>query len=701
MNIQKSTSIVGTRAQVMHGNAKRTGGGLKKKDLKYNKHGKIVSKKLSAIAKKEKRLQKAGFKTKKGEFKLFRKQRGGANGMWNDNRMGDTEIAKLLATNVGILKNLNLTHRAPFPSMTSIKTIIDTEFQYNHVYKKCYGLIKPKYSYQLESKGDGNCGWRAIYITFFIHILYTRDLDKFDTFIDIIYKSKDRTTTAYPEFIDNIGRLRHILQQRNINELIEYINSNLRLDKEIIMLFRYTSYNLIFNIHTDILTETSPHATHSGAAAAPVMGGRVYIPLTYGGMYDTKKEKDAITTWEAKLDIETAEMISMAFNKQSINLNIKIIDLREMLKHGGTNIVERGNTTDPTSHIIFTPGHYNALIPTEYTTGQRRVICNPFIISNNRLPSYPADDGGGGGDVAHSRAAHGREVGAVRNRARNMHDDGGGGGGAARDAPRAPVAPHAAVSEWTCAACTFVSSTNRNICEMCGAVRHPGGGAGAAPGGGAGARHPVKRNSNTMRDDINQTLIREGCINENIDTAFAVAVEENGQQTLDNIRDILIRTGNYGGGGGGAAAATNIPEAGWRPGARRPNPPAVQQPVSNHERVKPAYPSHGHDDENESKHAPRAAPAPAPRAAPAPAPAAPRASMRASRRAAYVCFNQFDSNAPAGIYKLLCATAKVLGKDVKDLMSLPIFKHNLLTYEYAKDVINNLQEEGLLVISQR
>ena len=68
---------IGTRAQVMHGNAKQTGGGLKMKDLKYNKHGKIVSKKVSSRAKKEKRLQKAGFKTQKGVFKLFTKQYGG------------------------------------------------------------------------------------------------------------------------------------------------------------------------------------------------------------------------------------------------------------------------------------------------------------------------------------------------------------------------------------------------------------------------------------------------------------------------------------------------------------------------------------------------------------------------------------------------------------------------------------------------
>ena len=70
---------VGSRAQVMHGNAKMTGGGLKKKDLKYNKQGKIVSKKMSAMAKKEKRLQKAGYTTRKGEFGAIRIMRGGVS----------------------------------------------------------------------------------------------------------------------------------------------------------------------------------------------------------------------------------------------------------------------------------------------------------------------------------------------------------------------------------------------------------------------------------------------------------------------------------------------------------------------------------------------------------------------------------------------------------------------------------------------
>jgi hypothetical protein len=84
----RSTKRVGSRAQVMHGNAKMTGGGLKKKDLKYNKHGKIVSKKMSTIAKKKKRLQKAGWGTKKGQVGAMQ-IRGGANAV-SDSTAGST-----------------------------------------------------------------------------------------------------------------------------------------------------------------------------------------------------------------------------------------------------------------------------------------------------------------------------------------------------------------------------------------------------------------------------------------------------------------------------------------------------------------------------------------------------------------------------------------------------------------------------------
>ena len=59
---------VGSRAQVMHGTANHTAGGLTKGDLKSNKQGRIVSRKKSMSAKKDKRLEKAGYKTQKGKF---------------------------------------------------------------------------------------------------------------------------------------------------------------------------------------------------------------------------------------------------------------------------------------------------------------------------------------------------------------------------------------------------------------------------------------------------------------------------------------------------------------------------------------------------------------------------------------------------------------------------------------------------------
>ena len=58
----------GSRAEVWHGNAKKTSGGLTKKDLLKNKHGAIVSKKKHITAKREKRLEKAGFFAVKGKF---------------------------------------------------------------------------------------------------------------------------------------------------------------------------------------------------------------------------------------------------------------------------------------------------------------------------------------------------------------------------------------------------------------------------------------------------------------------------------------------------------------------------------------------------------------------------------------------------------------------------------------------------------
>lgn len=63
---------VGTRAQVWHGTAKKTSGGLMKTHLMKNKAGRIVSKAKHNTAKKEMRLVKYGYGTKKGEFGMVK-----------------------------------------------------------------------------------------------------------------------------------------------------------------------------------------------------------------------------------------------------------------------------------------------------------------------------------------------------------------------------------------------------------------------------------------------------------------------------------------------------------------------------------------------------------------------------------------------------------------------------------------------------
>jgi hypothetical protein len=86
------SQTIGTRAQVWHGTARKTSGGLTKSDLMQNKAGRIVSRAKHNTAKREMRLVKHGYGTKKGEFGFVkigshkrshkkRKMRGGENTM--------------------------------------------------------------------------------------------------------------------------------------------------------------------------------------------------------------------------------------------------------------------------------------------------------------------------------------------------------------------------------------------------------------------------------------------------------------------------------------------------------------------------------------------------------------------------------------------------------------------------------------------
>jgi|UniRef100_A0A6C0ARX1 hypothetical protein len=66
--------MTGSRAQVWNGTAKHTSGGLVKKQLMMNKWGRIVSRKKHNTAKKQKRLEKAGYFAQKGKFGVVKKE---------------------------------------------------------------------------------------------------------------------------------------------------------------------------------------------------------------------------------------------------------------------------------------------------------------------------------------------------------------------------------------------------------------------------------------------------------------------------------------------------------------------------------------------------------------------------------------------------------------------------------------------------
>jgi hypothetical protein len=65
---KKYPELFGSRVQVVRGNAYKTSGGLLKNDLIVNKSGRYVSAIKSRKAKKERRLEKAGYFTEKGKF---------------------------------------------------------------------------------------------------------------------------------------------------------------------------------------------------------------------------------------------------------------------------------------------------------------------------------------------------------------------------------------------------------------------------------------------------------------------------------------------------------------------------------------------------------------------------------------------------------------------------------------------------------
>ena len=70
---KKYPELFGSRVQVWNGNAYKTLGNLTKSQLFYNKNHRIVSLKKHRTAKKEMRLQKHGYFSRKGTFGYVKK----------------------------------------------------------------------------------------------------------------------------------------------------------------------------------------------------------------------------------------------------------------------------------------------------------------------------------------------------------------------------------------------------------------------------------------------------------------------------------------------------------------------------------------------------------------------------------------------------------------------------------------------------
>jgi hypothetical protein len=156
---------IGSRREVMNGTAKMTGGGLNKTNLKYNKFGKIVSKKMSVIAKKNNRLQEAGFYNIKGRFGSF-KMNAGANAedgqYWNNDNYVPPPVIPQPRKNQGSINDwdapMNPPHRdITIPTQSTHAPVpphhITQPFNTPELARGISGYLTPKNSASLKLSG--------------------------------------------------------------------------------------------------------------------------------------------------------------------------------------------------------------------------------------------------------------------------------------------------------------------------------------------------------------------------------------------------------------------------------------------------------------------------------------------------------------------------------------------------------------------
>lgn len=172
---------VGSRLQVMRGSAKMTGGGLRKKDLTINRQGKIVSKKLSKIAKNRYQLQMGGASPSPSNIQKWK--------------------------NEAIAKQKEIEKRA-----ITRKCIIEFYQELHIIYEETYNMFNFIFNNDFLNE--------PISRSILIDILNKEYKEKLDYFLEIIH-NPSTNTSIFTEFIKNFL---DILMKSYSNKLQDKIN---------------------------------------------------------------------------------------------------------------------------------------------------------------------------------------------------------------------------------------------------------------------------------------------------------------------------------------------------------------------------------------------------------------------------------------------------------------------------------------------
>jgi hypothetical protein len=221
---------VGSRKQVMNNTAKMTAGGLTKSKLKYNKRGRIVSKKASKLAKTNNRLVNAGYITKKGIFGVVKK--GGANKYSNVRESGNyKKFYKIKMEN----ENLNNGMKSLYKNMYNR---LVRKFPNNKNWKSLNKKEKKSFALQIEANRLGN-----------IIINHNK-----------LYHNSRQDRQAVAELLEQIHKLQ---------------NKKSKIEKEIKKLSSSTNNN-------NILKELSKLMKDTHISSSPVVKGKIIgnIPPT-------------------------------------------------------------------------------------------------------------------------------------------------------------------------------------------------------------------------------------------------------------------------------------------------------------------------------------------------------------------------------------------------------------------------------------